>query len=199
MRFKKQLVSTLVIGAMLAGVTVNAKSLAIAIKESQVKWQGSKGIKALGVHTGSVQIQDAEVEIDKKGIIRAAEMEIDLSKITNDDLSGEWRDKLIGHLKSKDFFDVENHKIAKFKSKSVTKINDNQYKFKGDLTIKGITKAIIFVGDYSKHAGQHKLTGEFKFNRLDYDIKYNSAKFFSGLGDKLIHDEVVIKFDLQTV
>jgi polyisoprenoid-binding protein YceI len=64
------------------------------------------------------------------------------------------------------------------------------------LTIKGKTKAIKFIAQYSKPDNKNKLVGSFKFNRLDYGIKYGSGKFFAGLGDKMIHDEVVVNFDL---
>ncbi len=189
--------SVLALSALASSNIAQAQYFPIAKQKSSVKWYGSKGIKALGSHTGTVAIETAKVDINKKGEIKKAEIEIDLSQMTSDDLEGALAQKLLGHLQSKDFFDIKNHKIAKFKSKSVKKINDKQYEFQGDLTIKDISKPISFVGTYTNN-DKHKLIGEFKFDRTDYKIRYGSGQFFTNLGDKLIHDEVLVSFDLIT-
>jgi len=51
----------------------------------------------------------------------------------------EGRDK---HLKTADFFDMENHPTISFVSKSFTKSGDNKYKVVGDLTMRGNTKSV---------------------------------------------------------
>lgn len=62
-------------------------------------------------------------DIDEAGSIRRAEIEIDMNKIDNDDLKGELNNKLIGHLKSADFFDVAKFETARFRSKSIKKLD----------------------------------------------------------------------------
>ena len=47
------------------------------------------------------------------------------------------------HLKSADFFDVENHPAMTFESTRFTKVDDNEYKLKGLLTVKGISKEVV--------------------------------------------------------
>ena len=49
-----------------------------------------------------------------------------------------------GHLKSADFFDVENNKEIVFISTAVTKHDNSNYLLKGNLTIKGVTKEVSF-------------------------------------------------------
>lgn len=61
--------------------------------------------------------------------------EVDLNSINTRD---ETRD---GHLRSADFFEVENHPTMTFKSTSVTPDGDD-YKVVGDLTIKDVTKPV---------------------------------------------------------
>ena len=47
------------------------------------------------------------------------------------------------HLKSADFFDVENHPAMTFESTNFTKVDDNEYKLKGLLTVKGVSKEVV--------------------------------------------------------
>ena len=55
-------------------------------------------------------------------------------------------EKRDGHLRSADFFDVENYPTITFVSKSMTKVKDNNYKLTGDFTMHGVTKTIhLFV------------------------------------------------------
>jgi len=84
------------------------------------------------------------------------------------------------HLKSPDFFDVVNYQDIKFKSKSLEKMSDEEFKLNGDLTIKEITKPIeldvTYGGKIKDPWGNERvgfrITG--KLNRFDYDLKWNS-------------------------
>lgn len=200
---KKSLNKTILFGALalttnLTGITcVSAKYIPVSKSLSKVSWKGSKGIKMLGEHYGNIEIENAKVDISE-GQIKKAEIEIDMSTITNEDLDGGLKDTLIGHLKSGDFFDVENHKTAKFTSNKVKLLAKDKYQIDGHLTIKGIKKPISFVGKYTEANGKHKLTGNFVFDRTDYKIQYGSGQFFTNLGDKMIHDDVQVSFDLIT-
>jgi polyisoprenoid-binding protein YceI len=65
-----------------------------------------------------------------------AEMTADVSSINTE---SEMRDK---HLKSPDFFDAAKYPAITFKSTTFRKVNDNNYKVTGDLTMHGITKTV---------------------------------------------------------
>jgi len=54
------------------------------------------------------------------------------------------------HLKSTDFFDVENHKEIIFESKSIRKVDDKRYKLTGDLLIKGISNEVVLDADFGE-------------------------------------------------
>ena len=84
------------------------------------------------------------------------------------------------HLKSPDFFDVENYPEITFKSTKVEKADDESYKLYGDFTIRNITKPIVLDVAYggtikdpwgNTRAG-FKVTG--KINRFDYELKWNA-------------------------
>ena len=78
--------------------------------------------------------------------------------------------KIVGHLKSDDFFAVEKHTEAKIVAKKFTKVKGDDYKVDGDLTIKGKNKTLfLFTGTVVKKDG--KPTG------IDTVMEFNRAKF----------------------
>jgi polyisoprenoid-binding protein YceI len=110
--------------------------------------------------------------------------------------------KLDEHLKNDDFFSVSKYPESSFVIKTITPSSVDgakvgRYIISGNLTIKGIEKPISFpatiiaIGDDSI-----KAESSFAINRAEWDIKYNSQSFFSGLGDKVIRDAVEITLDL---
>ena len=84
------------------------------------------------------------------------------------------------HLKSPDFFDTETYSEIKFVSSSIKKINDEDFKLYGDLTIRGITRPIeldVTFGGKVKDPWGNERAGfqvEGKLNRFDYDLKWNA-------------------------
>jgi polyisoprenoid-binding protein YceI len=92
------------------------------------------------------------------------------------------------HVRSADFFDVENNPTMTFKSTKVTEDS-----LEGDLTIKGITKAITFDLDFGgvssdpwggTRAGFEATT---EINRKDFDLTWNVALEAGGflVGEKV--------------
>lgn len=84
------------------------------------------------------------------------------------------------HLRSADFFDAEKHPEIKFKSSSIEKINDEEFKLKGDLTIRDIKNPIelsVIYGGMIKDPWGNQRAGfqiEGKLDRFDYNLKWNS-------------------------
>jgi polyisoprenoid-binding protein YceI len=107
-----------------------------------------------------------------------------------------------GHLKSADFFDVQNYPELTFKGTSFKKIDDENYKLKGDLTIKGVSKEVTldveFGGVNTDPWGNEKagfsLNG--KINRKDFGLNWNAALETGGV---LVSDEVKLSAEVQFV
>jgi polyisoprenoid-binding protein YceI len=118
-----------------------------------------------------------------------------MKTITNDDLSGEWKQKLEGHLKSDDFFSVDKHPEANLIIKKVNSQKENSYNLTGDLTIKGITHPI----DFTLEVYDDKIKSILKFDRSKYDIQFGSGSFFENLGDNLIYDEINLEVILNKI
>ena len=108
-----------------------------------------------------------------------------------------------GHLKSADFFDVENHKQITFLGDSVANVdNDGSYELYGNLTIKGITHKIKldveFGGVMKDPWGNEKagFTINGKFNRKEWGLTWNTALEAGGV---LVSDDIYISCELQLV
>lgn len=105
------------------------------------------------------------------------------------------------HLKSGDFFDAETHPAMSFKSTAVEKDGDD-YTVKGNLTIKGETKAIKLTAEFGGIAtdpwGNTKagFTLSGKLNRSDFGLTWNAALETGGV---MVSEEVKILGELQFV
>ena len=106
------------------------------------------------------------------------------------------------HLKSADFFDVENHKEILFTGSSLKKADDDNYKLIGQLTIKGVSNAVTldveFGGINKDPWGNEKaafsLSG--KIGRKEWGLNWNAALETGGV---LVSDEVRINAEVQFV
>lgn len=168
----------------------DAVSYNVDTNSSYIKWTA---YKVTGKHFGKIKVQTGSLAMNK-GKLVGGSFVLDMTSLTVEDITGEYAEKLRGHLTSDDFFSVEKHKTAKFVIKKATATDKvGNYKVVGDLTIKGITKEITFDALAKEEAGKVNGTAKLKVDRTNYDIKYRSGKFFADLGDKAIYDD----FDLE--
>ncbi|MBM1107990.1 YceI family protein [Aurantibacter crassamenti] len=180
--------------AMVFGLTATAtepidgEKKEIKTEASSITW---KAYKVAGGHEGTVALKSGHLLFDGKKLT-GGEFVVDMPTLVSTDVQGEMKGKLEGHLKSDDFFGVENHKTSKLIITSVKPFNDKSYTVTGDLTIKGITKPITFVISLY----ENKAMATLKVDRTKYDIKYRSGNFFENLGDKTIYDEFDLVVDL---
>ena len=169
--------------------TVEDDNKEIKVENSKVVW---KGYKVLGSHQGTIAIKSGYLSFNKAKLI-GGKVTINMATITNTDLEGEYKEKLEGHLKSDDFFGVEEHPIASLIFTKVKSTGKNSYKITGDLTIKGKTESILL--NLSVYG--NKATASFKIDRTKFDVRYGSLSFFDGLKDKAIYDEFDLVIDLE--
>jgi polyisoprenoid-binding protein YceI len=105
------------------------------------------------------------------------------------------------HLKSPDFFDVENFKEVSFEGSSLEK-KDDQYQLKGMLTIKGIAKEVtldVEFGGINKDPWGNEKAGfsvSGKISRKEWGLNWNAALETGGM---LVSDEVRLNAEVQLV
>ncbi|MEB3314811.1 MAG: YceI family protein [Candidatus Melainabacteria bacterium] len=180
-----------------SSTAIIGEALELNPSRSSIRWYGTNGSPVIAEHSGGIKVKKGKVMLNTAGEITAAELIMDMSSITNDNLSGELQSKIVQHLKSPDFFDVKKYPEATFKSTQVQKISDKKYQLIGQLTIKNTKKNTNITGFYTTDGFNYSFKGNFIFDRTDFDVKYGSGKFFSNLGDKLINDTVKLSFDLR--
>jgi polyisoprenoid-binding protein YceI len=169
--------------------TIEGEKKEIKTENSTVTW---KGYKVTGSHYGTVALQSGHLVFDE-GKLTGGEFVVDMTTIVTDDLEGEYKGKLEGHLKSDDFFGVEKHPTAKLVFTKVKSTGKNSYEVTGDLTVKGKSAPVTF--EMSIYG--NKATANVKIDRTIYDIRYGSTAFFDDLKDKAIYDEFDLVTDLE--
>lgn len=92
-------------------------------------------------------------------------------KVTSINTSNNARDK---HLRTDDFFDVAKYPEMTFKSTVVSPVSATKIKVVGDLTIKNVTKKILFEVDIEEKGGKTIFTTKLGINRLDYSVGTSS-------------------------
>ena len=180
---------TVVFGSYSFANPVDGEKKEVKTSESTVTW---KAYKVTGSHTGTIALKSGALEFDGDKLV-GGEFVVDMTTINTTDLSGDYKNKLDGHLNSDDFFSTANNPTSSLVFTKVESSGKNSYKVTGDLTIKGITKPVTF--DVSIYGS--KATATLKVDRTNYDVKYGSGSFFDNLGDKTIYDEFDLVVDLQ--
>ena len=166
-------------------------------ENSSVNWLGKK---VTGSHEGTIGL-DAANFIMQDGKLIGGYVVIDMTSIECSDLTGEKKGGLEGHLKSEDFFHVEEYPEASLTVTSVKKYitEDANYKVQANLTIKGQTHPVEFPVMITLNDNDGlSAKGTLQFDRTLYDVQYGSGSLFSGLGDKIIYDNVTLSFDVNS-
>lgn len=163
------------------------EALVITPENSKVEFTGSK---VTGKHDGGFKQFTGTIDlVNNKPTDSGVNVEIETASVFSDD------EKLTGHLKSKDFFDVEAFPKASFRSTNIepdTSKGVDAYRVTGDFTLHGTTKSISFPATIKVSDSSVDVDSEFAINRKDFGIVY------AGKADDLIRDDVVIRLNLKT-
>ncbi len=184
------LIISILFSSISYAITITPKNdKEINTKNSTVLWKGNK---VTGSHEGVIKIKSGLLKFNKEELI-GGEFEIDMNSLVCTDLSGEYKGKLEGHLKSDDFFGVTKFPTATLKIKKVIKQKGNIYECTADITIKGKTEVVQFNTTLNKNSA----TAKIKIDRTKFNVKYGSGSFFDGLGDNMIYDEFDLNINLS--
>jgi polyisoprenoid-binding protein YceI len=105
-----------------------------------------------------------------------------------------------GHLQAEDFFDTKNHPQLRFESEKMEKVNEENYKLHGTLTMRGVSKKVVLdaeLGGIVKDPrGNIKagftITG--KINRKDFGVSFGMLTETGGMA---LGEEVKLNISAQ--
>jgi len=170
----------------------------VVAEKSSVTWNGKK---VTGEHNGEIALESGSLTVAGDQLTGGT-LVMDMKSISNKDLTNaEDNGKLVGHLKSDDFFGVEKYPTATFEITGVSPIagaaaGQPNYNVAGALTIKDKTNPVTFPATVNVADGVVTAQADVTVDRTKYDIRYGSNSFFDNLGDKAINDEFTVTFDV---
>lgn len=170
---------------------VNSETYQVSTEASNITW---KGFKPTGSHFGTLAIESGTLEIANSKIVGGT-FSINMTSIIIKDIPVEEKGnaKLLGHLKSEDFFNTEAYPKTTFTITGSEEV-ESKTMLSGDLIIKGISNSVTFPVSLIQSDNEVTLSSEdFSIDRTKWEIKYKSKSIFGDLGDKFINDDIELK------
>lgn len=166
-----------------AEAPVATQTIALNSENTKVTWIGSK---VTGAHDGGFNTVSGEMTVAGTVDSIRGHIDIDVTSIYSDE------DKLTEHLRSGDFFSVEQYPSAKFVVTNIGEEGDEGKRVvTGNLTLRGVEKSITFPAAIAVTDTNVTFEALFKINRKDFGIVYD------GQADDLIRDDVAIEFKVD--
>lgn len=154
-------------------------------------------VKHMGVSTVRGEFRDFDVALEagEDGVLRADATIRAASVSTNE----EHRDE---HLRSADFFDAAEYPEIRFESTAIERVDDENYRIAGELTIHGVTNPIeleaelggVDRGPEGEYRAGFEVTGQ--LSRKDYGMRFNAAL---GSGNAVVADKVKLALDVELI
>ena len=143
------------------------------------------GANVLSSHTGAFKTFSGTIEMGDDGPTSIA-VNVDTASIFVE------HPKLLGHLRTEDFFFVEKFPTASFKSTSIAASSDADYTHTvtGDITIRGVTKPQTFPIRVTQIDGGWRGTAAFDLKRMDFNVAYKGA------ADNLVKTKIPLTLEL---
>ena len=166
---------------------------------SNVEWKGYKVFKSENTsHFGTIKFESGDVTV-KDGKLESGKFVADMASLTSEDLKNKKDDleKLNGHLKSADFFEVEKFPTASYEITKVSPSAEGDYNtiLDGNLTIKGITKLTQFKANVAVNGSEVSIATEPKdIMREEFGVKFQSPA-----ANGVIKNEVTLQIRVKAL
>ncbi|MEP3836315.1 MAG: YceI family protein [Algibacter sp.] len=174
---------------------VNAEKYTVNSETSTIEWAG---YKPTGSHNGTIAIENGILDVTNGKIVGGSFI-INMDSITVLDIPADDKGnaKLVGHLKSADFFDVEKHANAAFTITGVEEV-EGKTMLSGNLLLKETKNNVTFPVTVTNANGTITLASEtFTIDRTKWNIEYKSKSIFKSIGDKFINDDMELKVTVK--
>jgi polyisoprenoid-binding protein YceI len=166
---------------------------------SRLEWMGRN---LNGRHYGTIAVSGGEVGVTK-GLLANGSITLDMRSIADLDLKDEGYNRmLVSHLKSDDFFDVDNYPSAVYTIDGAELPSNESacsvvYQVKGSLEMKGVRKDLPLTAEVVPQPdGQLKARVLCDLDRTRWGVLYGSGRFFEKLGMHLVNEIVTVELFL---
>ncbi|MCB1210796.1 MAG: YceI family protein [Verrucomicrobiales bacterium] len=167
---------------------------------SLIRWTGRN---LFNHHSGSLKLAAGHLTIEK-GALKTASFILDMNSITCEDLTDSgYNAMLIHHLRTTDFFDVDQYPTATFEATRADAIEGStdgtpNYQITGGFSLRGITHEITFpavvaIGDAKYITAQAQI----EIDRTRWGSRYGSGKFFAFLGKHVVNDHIQLHLKIH--
>jgi polyisoprenoid-binding protein YceI len=166
---------------------------------SIVNWRGTEITEKF--HVGTVNIYKGTIEVTDRSFKGTIAVDMESIQCTDENMLSGSKENLVRHLKSDDFFGVEDFPLARIKI-SDGKIDETNAHAYGVITVRDISHPIEFPLSLSMENDRLIADARLKFNRADHNVTFRSGAFpelFPDLGDKLINDEIELEVHIEAV
>lgn len=186
-------------GSLPTGVKLDG-TFAVDTKTSVIRWTGRN---LFNFHHGHLALSDGKVVFSGDRAISAS-FTIDMNSIACEDLTDPgYNAMLIRHLRTTDFFDVENHPTATFESTRIEPLSgatdgSPTHRVTGLFTLRGKSEEITFpVLIASADADHATAQAVLEIDRTRWGSIYGSGKFFAYLCKHVVNDLVALHLKIQ--
>lgn len=163
---------------------VKPKNIVFDNKKSTIKWTGYGEVGDYSL-TGTINLKSGNILLENNKI-KSGTIIIDVKSINHSD------NHLKEHLKGEDFFEVAKYPIATLVIQNSKLLTNGEIEVAGNLTIKKVTKSIVF----RMKQNQNAFSGKITIDRTVFGVQYNSKSFFDNLGDQAIKNDFDLEFKL---
>ncbi len=168
------------------------------VEASMFNWEGRKTLIVGYKDQGTINVQSGFMLVEE-GALMSGEIILDMTSLTVDSVGQGGVAGLERHLKSADFFDVENFAEARVTLMSVVPVAENnengtKYNLEAEITIKDISNNVIIPAEVYMQDSNLVVFGQVDLDRTLWDIRYGSDKFFDNLANNVIDDFFTVGF-----
>jgi polyisoprenoid-binding protein YceI len=169
-----------------------ADTLQVDLSNSNIHWKGTK-MRGAGKHEGELRLQSAYF-LSNNGNIIGGQFIANMTTIGVTDIPEHEPvpiRNLNNHLKSEDFFEVEKYPTSKFVITKTEGLQNDSISVSGNLTLKDITKNIIFKAS----SNENEFSTKFTFDRFQWNIAYEGSWADKTLVDRDVELTINLKLE----
>lgn len=175
-----------------ARVTSARDSLPVDVARSILRWKGTK-FRGRGSHAGTVRLQSGALALCS-GAPCGGTFTVDLRTIAVTDIPEHDpipRERLRRHLESDHFFDVARYPTARFTLGRVVPGRDGRYDVQGTLTLRGVTRALVFTASHAARGAHGLVTATVVFDRHLFGISYRDP-----IREQVVDDDITLVLEI---